>query len=88
MHLLAAQLELIHLLMEHRVPILSSLTTLQPVQVAQTDGTSNTNFGQTSGGVTNVLGQGTFGQLSTTQDAVVVQSSPVVNPFGTLAAMP
>lgn len=66
----------------------SSLTTPQPVQAAQTDGTSNTNFGQTSAGVTNVLGQGTSGQPSTTQDAVVVQSSPVVNPFGTLAAMP
>lgn len=68
--------------------IQSSLTTPQPVQAAQTDGTSNTNFGQTSAGVTNVLGQGTSGQLSTTQDAEVVQSSPVVNPFGTLAAMP
>ncbi|RVW77319.1 Pentatricopeptide repeat-containing protein [Vitis vinifera] len=41
----------------------SSLTTPQPVQAAQIGGTSNTNFGQTSAGVTNVLGQGTSSQL-------------------------
>ncbi|XP_058077785.1 nuclear pore complex protein NUP98A isoform X2 [Magnolia sinica] len=56
------------------------------------------NFGQTQvaqpassgfGGVSNVFGQGTFGQSSAaSQSNAVMQPMPATNPFGTLPAMP
>ncbi|XP_017218528.1 nuclear pore complex protein NUP98A [Daucus carota subsp. sativus] len=53
------------------------------------------NFGQTQaaglsgfGGTPGIFGQSSYGQSSATPNTAVVQQAPVLNPFGTLPAMP
>ncbi|XP_073042984.1 nuclear pore complex protein NUP98A-like isoform X4 [Primulina eburnea] len=70
-----------------------------PFQLAQppqsSGGFSFSNFGQSQavgtssfGGTPGIFSQSALGQLSAPQSAVGAQSSPIVNPFGTLPALP
>ncbi|XP_073052088.1 nuclear pore complex protein NUP98A-like isoform X3 [Primulina eburnea] len=70
-----------------------------PFQLAQppqsSGGFSFTNFGQSQaagtsgfGGTPGIFSQSAFGQLSAPQSVVAAQPSPIVNPYGTLPAMP
>ncbi|KZV45350.1 hypothetical protein F511_04088 [Dorcoceras hygrometricum] len=74
-------------------PSLSS--PFQSAQLPQSSGGfSFSNFGQSQagtsgfGGTPGIFSQNTFGQLSAPQNTVGAQPSPVLNPFGTLPAMP
>ncbi|KAE8681365.1 Nuclear pore complex protein NUP98B [Hibiscus syriacus] len=61
-----------------------------PFQPAQTSGAfSFSNFNQTqSGGGSGIFGQSNIGLSSATPSAAVVQSGTIINPYGTLPAMP
>ncbi|XP_052483089.1 nuclear pore complex protein NUP98A isoform X3 [Gossypium raimondii] len=63
-----------------------------PFQPAQTSGAfSFSNFGQTQpGGGSGIFGQSNIGlsYVSATQTAAVVQPGTIINPYGTLPAMP
>ncbi|CAL0316652.1 unnamed protein product [Lupinus luteus] len=70
------------------VPSLSTpFQAAQPAQSSSTFGFSN--FGQTQpGGAPGMFGQSNFGLSSSTQSPVVVQTTSITNPFGTLPALP
>ncbi|XXG38903.1 hypothetical protein AAC387_Pa01g0002 [Persea americana] len=71
-------------------------TPFQTVTPAHTSGAfSFSNYGQPQpaassgfGGMSNVFGQGTFGQSAASQSNMAMQPAPLTNPFGTLPAMP
>ncbi|XP_068659406.1 nuclear pore complex protein NUP98A-like isoform X2 [Aristolochia californica] len=70
-------------------PIGFGPTTVQPSLQTSFSAPIQTSVASSGfGGVSNVFGQGAFGQSATTQSTLVAQPAPVSNPFGTLPAMP